>query len=53
MHSRWLDINGTVFLRSIFIDWTQALIVIKNTVPVSTDNDFFVIFFFCWGGTII
>ncbi len=50
MHSRRLDINGTVFLRSIFIDWMQELIAIENTVTVSTDNDFF---FFCWGGTII
>ncbi len=45
MHSRRLDINGTVFLRSIFIDWTQALIAIENTVTVSTDNDFLFLFF--------
>ncbi len=33
MHSEGYDadINGTVFLRLIFIDWTQAL-AIENTV---------------------
>ncbi len=40
MHSRRLDINGTVFLRSIYFYRMQALIAIENTVTVSTDNDF-------------